>query len=66
MIQNIGEGYYGVEKTTHTISPSVLAQMNRACAEAMAISDNDIVIREYAQSPSAKVQRQTSVDASKR
>jgi hypothetical protein len=63
MIQNIGEGYYGVEETTHAISPSVLAQMNQACAKAMAISDNDIVIREYGQSRSAQVQPQTSSDA---
>jgi hypothetical protein len=47
MINNLGEGYYGVEATGRTIASSVLVKMNEAYDKAMSIPDKDIIITEY-------------------
>ena len=46
MILNLGEGYYGVEAPDGAMSPAVLERMEEAYAEALAISDDDIIITE--------------------
>lgn len=48
MIRKLGEGYYGVEATRHSISDETMQRMKAAYERVMAIPDDQIMIVESA------------------